>query len=361
MSGQLPDGAGTRGQFLYGPWFDRLFLFGPVIVALGLAALASISPELFVAVVLVDIWMFASPHVIATYTRVGHDGVHIRRHWFLIFLLPPIVLVLVTTVALAYELGGLFTLYFIAQAYHVTRQSFGISRAYRHVEPRTAGSDRLSEGLIYLLPVWGLLHRCATAPHTFYGYPIHLPNVSPVLPDAIGVAALIALAWWIYRQIRLAVAGQLNAGHSLFVASHLLVTAIAYLWVTDITLGWLVVNIWHNLQYLLFVWMQNVRRDMQAPGKCDVRSISPQDIQRLESPMKNAAKYLAVCLILGMAMYEALNVAGQQLIWLGLPTVFILHFTVNFHHYLVDGVIWKRRKHAARRVDLAPASTGSAL
>ncbi|OOG44608.1 hypothetical protein [Polaromonas sp. A23] len=354
MSKQLLAGIGvrTRGQFLYGPWFDRLFLFGPVGVALGLAALASISPEIFVAVVLVDIWLFASPHVIATYTRIGHDNAHIRKHWFLIFLLPLIVLVLVTMVALAFELGGLFTLYFIAQAYHVTRQSFGISRAYRHVDPRAVGSDRLSEGLIYLLPVWGLLHRCATVPDTFYGYPIYLPSVPTVFAAAIGVVAVLAFAWWVYRQVRLALIGQLNAGHSLFVASHLLVTAVAYLWVTDITLGWLAVNIWHNLQYLLFVWMQNVRRDAQ---------FDLQDIQSLKSPIKNAGKYLAVCLILGIAMYQALNVAGQQLIWLGLPTVFILHFTVNFHHYLVDGVIWKRCKQTAELPSLMPASSRSAI
>ena len=352
MNGQLPVDAGTRGPFLFGPRFDRLFVFGPLGLALGLVALASLSPGFFLAVVLVDIWLFASPHVIATYTRIGQDNAHIRKHWFLIFLLPPIVLVLVTVVALAYELGGLFTLYFIAQAYHVTRQSFGISRAYRHADPRAAGSDRLSEGLIYLLPVWGLLHRCVMAPDIFYGYPIHLPKVSPVFADAVGVLAVMAFAWWVYRQVRLALVGQLNAGHSLFVVSHLLVTAIAYLWVTDITLGWLTVNIWHNLQYLLFVWMQNVRRDAQT---------GPQGIQGLKSPIKNAGKYLAVCLILGIAMYEALNVAGQQLIWLGLPTVLILHFTVNFHHYLVDGVIWKRRKHTAGLPNLVPASPRSAI
>jgi hypothetical protein len=50
--------------------------------------------------------------------------------------LPPIVLVLVTMAALAYELGGLFTLYFIAQTYHVTRQSFGIARAYQGLTRR---------------------------------------------------------------------------------------------------------------------------------------------------------------------------------------------------------------------------------
>lgn len=340
MSLYMPMGFASRGPFLYGPWFDGLFLFGTVGIALVLGALAMISPAMFVAVVLVDIWLFASPHVIATYTRIGFDKAHIKKHWFLIFGLPPIVLVLVTMVALAYELGGLFTVYFIAQTYHVTRQSFGISRAYRRADPQAAAPDRLSESLIYLFPLWGLMHRCATAPESFYGFPIYLPAVDAALADATGIVAVLAAAWWAYRQIRLALAGRLNVGHSLFVASHLLVISVAYLWVTDITSGWLVVNIWHNLQYLLFVWLQNVRRNAQGP-------IDTQDLQRLVKPLKNAGKYLAVCLVLGAVMYQALSVAGQQLVWLGLPTVFILHFTVNFHHYLVDGVIWKRPKPGA--------------
>ena len=340
MSLPLPAGARMEGPFLYGPWFDRLFIFGTAGIALVLGALAMISPAMFVAVVLVDVWLFASPHVIATYTRIGSDKAQVKKHWFLIFGLPPLVLALVTMVALAYELGGLFTLYFIAQTYHVTRQSFGIARAYQRADPQAAGPDRLAESLIYLFPLWGLMHRCTTAPESFYGYPIYLPSVDAALTGATGIVAVFLCAWWGYRQLRLALAGRLNTGHSLFVASHLLVTAVAYLWVTDITSGWLVVNIWHNLQYLQFVWLQNVRRDAQ--GRLDT-----QEFHRLVKPFKNAGKYLALCLVLGAVMYEALSVAGRQLLWLGLPTVFILHFTVNFHHYLVDGVIWKRRKTAA--------------
>lgn len=344
MNLRLQFGAGTRSPYLYGPLFDRLFLFGTVAVALILGALATISPTMFVTVVLVDIWLFANPHVIATYTRMAFDKNHIKKHWFLIFCLPPIVFVLVTMVALAYELGGLFTLYFIAQTYHVTRQSFGIARAYRRADPQAVEPDYLSESLIYLFPLWGLLHRCAAAPDSFYGYPIHLPPVSSALSDATGLVATLLLIGWLYRQISLALAGRLNTGHSLFVASHLFITSVAYLWATDITSGWLVLNIWHNLQYLMFVWLQNVRRDSPLPGASGKPFTNAQNLSGLSSPLINAGKYLTVCLILGAVMYQSLTVAGEQLIWLGLPAVFILHFTFNFHHYLVDGVIWKRRK-----------------
>ena len=35
---------------------------------------------------------------------------------------------------------------------------------------------------------------------------------------------------------------------------------VAYIWTRDITFGWLMINIWHNFQYILFVWMFNNRR-----------------------------------------------------------------------------------------------------
>ncbi len=252
-------------------------------------------------------------------------------------------------VSLAYELGGLFTLYFVTQTYHVTRQSFGISRAYRRLDPRAIRHDWLSEVLIYLFPIWGLLHRCATAPDVFYGFPIHLPGVPAALSDATGIVAVITCSVWAYQQVQLAIAGRLNTGHCLFVASHLLVIGIAYLWVTDITSGWLVVNIWHNLQYLMFVWVKNVQRDEQLLSNVDMPLPPAQRLLRQRSPWKGMAKYSILCLVLGAMMYEGLNLAGQQLIWLGLPTVLILHFTVNFHHYLVDGVIWKRQKSVVLR------------
>lgn len=59
---------------------------------------------------------------------------------------------------------------------------------------------------------------------------------------------------------------------------------------------------------------------------------------------QKAAKYGGLCLAFGAVLYQAAQWAGAQLLWLGLPTVLIAHFTLNFHHYLVDGVIWKRRR-----------------
>lgn len=319
------------------PGLDWVFIFGPLTIALGLGAIASTSPAALVVVVLIDIWLFANPHLVATYTRIGARAADIRQNWFLIFCLPTIVLAGVVVTALAYEVAGLFTLYFITQTYHVTRQSFGISRAYRRAESSHVRPDRWAEGLVYLFPAWGLLGRCAEMPQAFLGYPIHLPAVSAQLVDVAGVATLAASLWWLQRQCRAALAGQSNWRHDSFVASHLLVSFIAYVWTPDITMGWLVVNIWHNLQYLLFVWVQNIRRDSALRGGPTAR-ISVDGLR------KKAFRYGCLCLAFGAALYQAAHWTGTQLLWLGLPTVLMAHFTLNFHHYLVDGVIWKRRR-----------------
>lgn len=333
-----PEMTVRRSPLALGPAFDWGFILVPLALALGLGVMASMSPAMLVAVVMIDVWLFANPHLVATYTRIGASAAHVRRHWFLIFCLPAMVLAGIMITALAYEVAGLFTLYFIAQTYHVARQSFGIARAFRREESNPFRPDRLAEGLVYLFPAWGLLARCAEAPQTFLGYPIQLPAVSVQLADTMGLAALACGLWWLQRQCRAMLAGrQANWRHDGFVASHLCVSFVAYVWTPDITIGWLVVNIWHNLQYLLFVWVQNIRRDGQT--LCGLTSQVGVD-----GLWKKAARFCGLCLVLGAAIYLAADWAGTQLLWLGLPTVLIAHFTLNFHHYLVDGVIWRRSR-----------------
>lgn len=293
--------------------------------------MASVSPAMLIYVVLVDVWLFANPHLVATYTRIGASIASIRRHWFLIFPLPALVFAGVVAIALAYEAAGLITLYFIAQTYHVARQSFGIARAQRRAQSAAFRPDRLSEALVYLFPAWGLLVRCAEAPEAFLGYPIQLPAVPVQAGDAAGLVALACAAWWLQRQWRAAAAGHIDWRHDAFVASHVGIFFVAHVWITDITLGWLIVNLWHNIQYLLFVWSRNTQRE--PPLRSGARGL-----------WRNAAGYGGFCLAVGAALYLCAEWAGAQLLWLGLPTVLIAHFTLNFHHYLVDGVIWKRKR-----------------
>lgn len=346
MSRLAHTGSMHAGLLARHPGFDGMFIGGTLALAFGLGAVASLSPALLLAIVLVDTWLFANPHVAATFTRIGASMADAKRHRFLLFGLPVIVLGAVVAVSLAFEVAGLFTLYFFAQCLHTTRQSFGIARAYRRSSAPPFQPDRLAQALIYLVPAWGLLARCAQGPESFLGYPIQLPAMPAQVVDAAGLAAIACGAGWLWRQGRAALAGQaIDWRHDGFVASHVCVCLVAYVWITDITLGWLVINLWHNLQYLLFVWVQNIRRDRQA-----------QAGSALETGLcRSAARYGGICLVLGAMLYLAIDRAGAQMLWLGLPTVLIAHFTLSFHHYLVDAVIWRQRGAGARRGQVRPS------
>lgn len=323
-----PVGSAPRArEWLRGPRFDLCLSLGVLALALALGGLAAAHPALFMGVLLADLWLLAYPHVAATYTRIAFDRESARAHWFLLLGLPPLVL---AGTAGAAGLGGVLALnsiYFYWQSWHYTRQSFGIARAYRR--------DRLTDCVIYGSTLWGVLHRAHEQSPEFYGAPLWSPPVPRIAVALAGAFALASLAAWALRRLRAARAGRpIGAGHALFVLSHVVITAVAYFAVADITRGWLFLNIWHNAQYLLFVWAWNARRF--AGGVDPARPL----VSRLSQPGR-ALHYAAVCLGLGGLFYLALGQASAALPATALPMVLVCHLAVNFHHYLVDATIWR--------------------
>lgn len=321
--------AGPRAsarEWLRGPTFDLGLSLGVLALALALGGLAAAHPALFMGVLLLDLWLLAYPHVAATFTRIAFDRASARRHWFLLLGLPP--LALAGTAGAAW-LGGVLalnSLYFYWQSWHYTRQSYGIARAYRR--------DRLGECVIYGFTLWGVLHRAHQQPPEFYAMPLWSPQVPRLAVVAAAAFALAALLAWALRLSRAVRAGERRTGHALFVLSHAAITAVAYLLVADVTRGWLFLNIWHNAQYLLFVWAFNARRF--AGGVDPARPF----LSRLCQPDR-VVHYAAVCLGLSTLFYLALGQATAAVTSQVLPVVLVCHLAVNFHHYVVDAVIWR--------------------
>lgn len=326
--------------WLRGPAFDLALILGVLTLALVLGGVAAASPGLFLAVLYLDFWLLAYPHVASTYTRIAFDRASARRHWFLLLGLPPLVFLATASVSWLGGVLALNTLYFCWQSWHYTRQSHGIARAYRRAAlPGVGGHDRLSECVIFGFPAWGLLHRAHQQPPEFYASPIWRVEVPGLLVTTAGLFALGALALWIRRQLRPARDTTPGPGHALFVLSHVAITTISYLAIPDITRGWLFINIWHNAQYLLFVWAANARRFHGGvePARPFLSWLC-QPGQRLH--------YALVCLGLGGAFYFLLGQTADRLAWQTLPLVLICHQTVNFHHYIVDSVIWRSPRRA---------------
>jgi hypothetical protein len=315
---------------------EHWLIFINLFAALSAGALASWSTPMMLAVLYVDVWLFANPHLVATYARIRAISPNVRAHWVLIFVAPILIAIGLTIIALAYESAGLFALYFVLQAFHIARQSYGLARRYDRREQ--APSRKLSYFLIYIFPVWGYLHRSAQAPTDFLGYPIWMPPVPKELVFTIAIVAIAATLCWFAR---LWVDKSREPAHEIFnsfVFSHLLISLIGYIWISDITVGWLVVNVWHNIQYLVFVYRQQ---------RSDIKTGSDGYRKPLIEIVKPPLVFFLACLVFGAIIFFVAEKIGQNLLWLGLPTVLIAHFILNFHHYLADAFIWKRRRTGA--------------
>jgi hypothetical protein len=320
---------------------EHWLIFGNLFAALSAGALASWSAPMMLAILYIDIWLLANPHLVATYRRIGAISSRIRLRWALIVAAPILILVGLTIIALAYEAAGLLALYFVLQTFHVSRQSYGIAR--RHDRRLQGPFQGLPYLLIYLFPAWGYLHRSAQAPSSFLGYPIWWPPVPQELALAAGVAAVVGALCW-FTCVGYAMGAQkVDDPFNGFVLSHLTISLVGYVWINDITVGWLVVNVWHNIQYLIFVYRQ--RQPGIITGKNGERSddaLAPRksSVEVLKPP----ATFFLTCSIVGAVLYAAADRVGESLLWLGLPTILIAHLVLNFHHYVADSVIWKRRR-----------------
>jgi hypothetical protein len=333
--------ASPHPGLLRSPPFDFTLIGGGLMLALVLGAVAARWPQLSVLVLLGDLWLLSYHHVVATFTRLAFDRASFREHRFLVLGAPAIVVAL--TVA-AVKLIGLWvvpTVYFYWQWWHYARQSYGISRIYQLKSGHRPERDRLADGMLYLVAALGILHRSAEGWSRFLGSPVHLLRVPPLLVQVVAVAAATAVLLWGGREVGRARVGRLDGPHALYLGSHVLLFGVAYLGIRDIDVGWLVVNIWHNAQYLLLVWHYNNSR---------FRTGSSRDHRFLSwlSQSQRWPLYLTVCLAITSVFYGALAGVTATFAASTLPVLVIAYQVINFHHYVADAVIWKVRRKPVR-------------
>ena len=317
--------------------FDLRFIVGVAALALVSGGLVVAEPRVFPLVLALDLWLVGYPHVAATFTRLCFERASFRENRRLVLVLPP--LVLAATVALSLGLGAwsLASLYLYWQWFHYTRQSFGVAKIYaRRSELPLPGDARLERLAFAAVPVWGILHRSQQAPATFIGAELRTFPVPSLLVDAAGAVAIASLALWLATRAVAAWRGRLPLAHTLYVASHHAVFLTGYLAIDDPTHGWLVVNLWHNLQYVLFVWLFHAKR-FQAGVDASAPLLS-----RLAQPGEGML-FFAACLALATAVYGLIQLAVG-----GLAIALVVYQAINFHHYVVDGLIWKVRSPRLR-------------
>jgi hypothetical protein len=332
-----------EGRWLRGAGFDLVFIVGVFSLSVGVAAFVIAYPLLFWPVLLIDLWVLGYHHVIATYTRLCFDRQSMREHWFLVFGLFPIIAVCTLAAAWLIGLWVIISVYFYWQWFHYTRQNWGISRAYRAKDRDALYEDGwLDQAIFYALPVLGLLHRSDQHPEKFLSFPIKVVPVAHELVPVCAAVTVALLGYWILRRIVAWREGRLAVVHTLYMTGHFAIFAIGYVVIDNITIGWLAINIWHNAQYILFVWLFNTRRfkDGVDPNARFLSYISQPGRLWL---------YLLACVAITGVFYWGVVGTLNAMFFAGLAATIIVYQIVNFHHYIVDAVIWKLRKGPVRQ------------
>ncbi len=326
--------------WLRGPAFDGALLFGTAGLALLAGFAGRLGPEVFLTILALDIWLLGYPHVIATYTRLSFDTASFREHRWLVLALP--LVLLAATFSLAATIGPwvLFSVYFYWQWFHYTRQSYGLEQIYRRKALGSdAPSDPLAKWAFYLVPIWGILNRSHQDPGKFLSLPLTCIPVPGWAVDVVAALAIALLLSWTLRTLYGIRKGRVHLAHTLYVISHFWIFILGYVVIQDITLGWLVLNIWHNTQYLLIVWMYNNKRfeNRVDPAHRFLSTISSS---------RYLIVFFLVCLGVSTLFYLGVHQLKRADLLFLFPVFFVFNQTINYHHYVVDGLIWKVRKRS---------------
>jgi hypothetical protein len=320
--------------------FDLTFVVGIAIASLLTGLYVVLNPSTFTAIFIINGWLLGYHHVTSTYTRLVFDRDSIVENRFLLTWLPLIVLATVVVASIAFGAWILTTVYLYWQWWHYTRQSYGVSRIY--ARKANIAPDRLTTAAVYGVPLWGILYRSYQAPDTFIFSSLKVVPVPFWLVSIAGVCAVVITGAWLSRQI---VRRSFATPLTLYICSHVTIFSFGYLLIDDITHGWLVLNVWHNAQYILTVWLFNNNRfrDGIHPKHRFLSYLSQQ---------RNVMKYFAVCLIVSTIAYSLLGFALSTVstfVATSLPLFAVAYQAINFHHYVVDAVIWKVRRRPVQQ------------
>ncbi|XDD46893.1 hypothetical protein AB3N60_02000 [Leptospira sp. WS39.C2] len=322
--------------------FDFAFIFGTTLLACTMSGITVVWPLLFIPMLTVHSWLFGYEHLWSTYTRLLFHTNDRKRYWKLIWIVPPIVFLVLFTIGNTWGLKGIYLTYFIGQFFHTVRQSWGITQAYRHLAGGISwDSEKLSELTLWSVPIWGFLNRCSEKPNEFLFQEFWLPPIPKMIVHTVGMVTVILLLYWVYNRLTAYLRGKLDFGHTLFMISHFFVFFVGYIFIEELCSGWLLVNVWHNVQYIVYVWIYNRKRF--------VTGIDPK-AKVLAWLSKNGQGYTFLyfifTIILALPIYYLVPELGMTLDGffqnLLIPMAIVLAMSFTFHHYIVDGVIWKR-------------------
>lgn len=321
--------------------FDFWLISGIALIAIASGLICLGDPSLFPLILFLDIWLLGYHHVVSTYTRLCFDTVSLEKHKFLVFYLPFIVAI--PCVLLFYYFGSwlLASIYLYWQWFHYSRQSYGLSRIYaRKSKAISDYHEKLNTYSLYGVAFLGIVNRSWQAPEHFLGLELLVIPVSLFFLKFVGAVVSIIFVLWLHSQWKQYTEGVLSKPRLLYLLSHHLIFLVSYILISDINVGWLVVNIWHNAQYILIVWLFNTNRfkDGVVADKKFLSTISQSE---------KWFSYFLICFVISTVLYLGLKEVTSDYSS-SVPAAIIAYSIINFHHYIVDGIIWKVRRKEVR-------------
>ena len=316
--------------WLDGPTYDLSLVVLPAVIGLASVAAVLAQPNLFFPILFADLWLLGYHHVISTFTRF--DTKEARQQWKSLITWVPVA-VLAGTAVLGYVIGfwAIASLYLVWQAAHYSRQQWGIHRVYQRKSGVGLQDNLRTKAGFYAVAVWGIVNRSAQNPDEFLGLEIRtVPVPSPVL-WAVGVICAGLMATHLFDVGRAWFNGQVSNIHASHLVINQVIFFVAYIGVSNIDYGWLGINIYHNMQYVLFVWFFNHQRYTKNGEHNGV-------VARL-SRRRNPFAYLTICFLISTVLYLSLlsTVAA-------VTSSLVIFMSLNFAHYVQDSFIWKVRQ-----------------
>jgi hypothetical protein len=338
QSAVAPDAAQSR-SYVWSGSFDNTLLAAPLALGLLAAAVVTANPALYAAVVMADLWFLGYHHVVSTYTRLGFSSRGLLRNRFLALYL--LLAIVGATTVLAFTAGAwvVASAFLYLQWFHYMRQGYGISRMYFRTTPAgqvVGARDWIADAVIYTVPVFAIAYRSTTMGDTFLAMPVKAIVPPQIVVTILAVAAAVSVGAWFVRMGHRVAADTADVRYEGFILSHVVIFLVGYVLTADANVGWLAINIWHNLQYVLVVWMVNVKR---YGGRVDA---DEPLLSRISQPGRPLT-YFACCLLITTVIYLGLNRFTVLVMGGGLAATLGVYMGINFHHYVVDALIWKRR------------------
>ena len=264
--------------WLRGPRFDLPFMAVIPAVAVAGGALASLDRRLLLPLLLADLALLAQRRTGALANRGGRgrnlpSAGGSRATWT-----RPLLWTGLASLGFLVAAWLPATLYFYWQWLHGAQRSWSVLDSYRRRSDRDAdlGDRALLTAAFYMVPAWGILHRCAQAPDNFIGLGLRLMPMPPPMVQVIGIAACGAVGLWLVERTWAWREGRLPLAHTLYVISHVAVFAVAYCVIEDIVAGWLVVHIWRTGQDLYLARARRQRSSTASTALLRSERVEPQ-------------------------------------------------------------------------------------